>query len=131
MTMSPGTTALLIIEHDGSVRQLYVRTLREPYLILEAQTVDECSRIFATHQIRTVIIEPHRPDGLGDELMQTVRSHCGTRHIPIVVCSVLDAVQDSHHSGVYRHFVKPVAPERLRAEIFRIVSNHHGSQVLH
>ena len=129
--MSPGTTTLLVIEHDASVRQLYVRTLREPYIILEANTVDHCCQIFTAHNIRTVIIEPHRPDGRGDALMQTVRSHCGRLHIPIVVCSVLDAVQDSHHSGVYRHFVKPVAPERLRAEILRIVSNHHGSQVLH
>lgn len=129
--MSPGTTALLIIEHDASVRQLYARTLREPYLILEAQTVDQCCDIFAAHDIRTVIIEPHRPDGLGDVLMQTARSHCSPRHIPIVVCSVLDAIQDAHQSGVFRHFVKPVAPERLRSEIFRIVSNHHGSQVLH
>ena len=130
MTMSLGTTALLIIEHDASVRQLYVRTLRAPYLILEAQTVDACGQIFAAHDIRTVIIEPPRPDGLGDGLMHAMRSHCNPRHIPIVVCSVLDAKQDAHHSGAYRHFVKPVAPERLRSEIFRIVSNQHGSQVL-
>lgn len=129
--MSPGTTALLIIEHDASVRQLYVRTLREPYQIHEAHTVDQCCQMFAAHDIRTVIIEPHRPDGLGELLMQTVRRHSSPRHIPIVVCSVLDAIQDAHQSGVYRHFVKPVAPERFRAEIQRIVSDNHGSQVLH
>ena len=129
--MSSGSSALLIIEHDASVRQLYARTLREPYLLLEAQNVDQIGQMFAAHNIRTVIIEPHRPDGQGDLLMLTVRGHCSPRHIPIVVCSVLDAIQDSHQSGVYRHFVKPIAPERLRAEISRIVSDHHGSQVLH
>jgi response regulator of citrate/malate metabolism len=120
--MSSRSSALLIIEHDFGVRQLYTRTLCEHYTLFEAHTVTACMQVFTTHDIGMVIIEPHRPDGLGDTFLQTVRAHCGPRNIPIVVCSVLDAIQDSQHSGVHRHLVKPVSPERLRAEMLRIVS---------
>lgn len=119
--MSARRSALLIIEHDSSVRQLYARTLREPYTLFEANTVAECMQTFTEQDIATVIIEPHRPDGLGDTFLQAVRAYCSPRNIPIVVCSVLDAIQDSQHSGVHKHLVKPVAPERLRAEMLRIV----------
>jgi DNA-binding response OmpR family regulator len=119
--MSSRSSALLIIEHDASVRQLYARTLREPYILFEANSVAECHQTFSDQDIVTVIIEPHRPDGLGDTILQMVRAYCHPRNIPIVVCSVLDANQDSQHSGVHKHLVKPVAPERLRAEMLRIV----------
>ncbi len=112
---------MLIIEHDLSVRQLYSRTLREPYILIEAQNAAECVHAFANHDIGTVIIEPHRPDGFGDALMQLVRTHCTPSNIPIIVCSVLDASLDPQHNGLYKHLVKPVAPERLRAEMQRII----------
>jgi response regulator of citrate/malate metabolism len=117
--MSERSRAVLIIEHDANVRQLYNRTLRTPFAIVEAQTVNDCERAFVEHDIVSVIIEPHRPDGLGDVLLTNIRRLCAAQRVPITVCSVLDAQQDGMRNGIHRHLVKPVAPERLRAEVLR------------
>jgi response regulator of citrate/malate metabolism len=117
--MSVRTRAVLIIEHDAYVRQLYTRTLHHTFEIVEAQTVSDCERAFRDYALVSVIIEPHRPDGLGGSLLDTVRMFCIPRHIPITVCSVLDAHHGTILTGIHKHLVKPVAPERLRTEILR------------
>jgi DNA-binding response OmpR family regulator len=125
--MSLRPRALLIIEHDASVRQLYSRSLRTPYEIVEAQTVSECERAFETHDIVTVIIEPHRPDGCGETLLTTIRQLCAARQTPITVCSVLDAQHETRHTGIHKYLVKPVAPERLRNEVLRMSTRPDSS----
>ena len=106
--------AVLIIEHDPLVRSMYMRILQHEYDVLTAHTVSQCESHCQRTDLRVVVIEPHRPDGKGNELLETLRSTLTQRQIPVIICSVLDAKRTNHEAGVHSHLVKPVTPEALR-----------------
>ena len=112
--MSGFLGAVLIIEHDPLVRSMYIRTLQHDYDVLTAQTASQCEVHCQRADLRVVVIEPHRPDGMGRELLAVLQRLLARRRIPVIVCSVLDAQRTNHDAGVYSHLVKPVTPEALR-----------------
>lgn len=117
--MSLRKHALLIVEHDPIIRSLYVRTLARHYEILVAQTVDQVITHSAHPALWAVIIEPHRSDGLGLAYLDAVYQHTRPRHIPVLVCSVLDAQDIPHWDAETCYLVKPIAPESLHEFIER------------
>ncbi len=123
--MSAHESAILIIEHDPMVRQLYIRTLRNEYTVLVCDEVEQCRSYLLRSDLHAVIIEPHRPDGLGDVLLDAVANPPDHRTVPIVVCSVLDNQRRAlNHHDISRHLVKPVAPEVLRTVLTQLVTSH-------
>lgn len=120
--MSAHNSAILIIEHDPLVRQLYIRTLQHEYTVLVSDEVAQCQTLLQRDDLHAVIIEPHRPDGLGDRLLEVVTGEAH-RSVPIVVCSVLDNPRRIQRHDVRMHLVKPVAPEMLRAVLTQLVAS--------
>lgn len=120
--MSAQVSAILIIEHDPLVRQLYMRTLQHEYTVLFSDEVTQCQSYLQRDDIQAVIIEPHRPDGLGDKLLELVTNRA-YRCVPIVVCSVIDNHRHTHGHEIRMHLVKPVAPEILRTVLTRLVAS--------
>lgn len=105
--------AVLIIEHDPLVVSMYKRTLQHEYEVLTAHNVSQCEVLCQRVDLRVVVIEPHRPDGLGGTFLASIQRQLTQRHIPVIVCSVLDAQRTNHDAGVHSHLVKPVTPEAL------------------
>jgi len=120
--MSAHQSAILIIEHDPLVRQLYIRTLQHEYTVLVSDEVSQCQTLLQRADVHAVIIEPHRPDGLGEQLLTAVMSDTG-RSVPIVICSVLDHQRGVQRHDIRMHLVKPVAPEMLRAVLTQLVAS--------
>ncbi len=118
--MAAHTSAVLIIEHDPLIQSLYTRTLQHEYVVLTAQTVEQCETHCGRLDLRAVIIEPHRPDGLGAQLFDVLQQQLRTRQIPIIVCSVLNAQRTAQDAGIFRYLVKPVSPDVLRQLIVQI-----------
>lgn len=120
--MSAHHSAILIIEHDPLVRQLYIRTLQHEYTVLVSDEVAHCQTLLQRNDVHAVIIEPHRPDGLGDQLLEVVAGEA-QRSVPIVVCSVLDNQRRIPRHDIRMHLVKPIAPEMLRAVLTQLVAS--------
>ncbi len=118
--MAAHTSAVLIIEHDPLIQSLYTRTLQHEYVVLTAQTVEQCEMHCCRLDLRVVIIEPHRPDGLGAQLLAVLHHQLRERHVPIIVCSVLNAQRTDQDTGLFRYLVKPVSPDVLRQLIVQI-----------
>ncbi|MCX6014041.1 MAG: response regulator [Chloroflexales bacterium] len=118
--MAAHTSAVLIIEHDPLIQSLYARTLQHEYVVLTAQTVEQCEMYCRRLDLRVVIIEPHRPDGLGAQLLDILQQQLRTRHVPIIVCSVLNAQRASQDAGIFRYLVKPISPDVLRQLVLQI-----------
>ena len=118
--MAAHTSAVLIIEHDPLIQSLYTRTLQHEYVVLTAQTVKQCEMHCGRLDLRVGIIEPHRPDGLGVQLLALVQQQLHDRHIPIIVCSVLNAQRTAQDAGIFRYLVKPVSPDVLRQLVIQI-----------
>jgi DNA-binding NtrC family response regulator len=122
MQMSAHNSAILIIEHDPVVRQLYIRTLQHEYTVLVSDEIAQCQTLVQRDDVHAVIIEPHRPDGLGEQLLAAVTDDAH-RSVPIVVCSVLDHRRPVQRHDIRMHLVKPVAPEMLRAVLTQLVAS--------
>jgi response regulator of citrate/malate metabolism len=118
--MAAQTSAVLIIEHDPLIQSLYDRTLQHEYVVLTAQTIGQCETHCSRLDLRVVIIEPHRPDGLGLQLLAVLRQQLRERHVPIIVCSVLNAQRTTQDTGIFRYLVKPVSPDVLRQLVVQI-----------
>ena len=118
--MAAHTSAVLIIEHDPLIQSLYTRTLQHEYVVLTAQTVEQCETHCRRLDLRAVIIEPHRPDGLGAQLFDVLQQQLRTHQTPIIVCSVLNAQRTAQDAGIFRYLVKPVSPDVLRQLIVQI-----------
>lgn len=59
------------------------------------------------------------PDRDGWEALQALKTHPATRHIPILVCSVLDEPELTLSLGAEEHLTKPISQERLLAALER------------
>ena len=118
--MAAHTSAVLVIEHDPLIQSLYTRTLQHEYVVLAAQTVEQCEMHCSRSDLRVVIIEPHRPDGLGAQLLAVLHHQLRERRVPIIVCSVLNAQRADQDTGIFRYLVKPVSPDVLRQLIVQI-----------
>ncbi len=120
--MSAHDSAILIIEHDPLVRQLYIRTLQHEYTVLISDEIAQCQMLLQRDDVHAVIIEPHRPDGMGEQLLAAVTSDTG-RLVPVVICSVLDHQRRMQRHDIQVHLVKPVAPEMLRTVLTQLVTS--------
>lgn len=118
--MAAHTSAVLVIEHDPLIQSLYERTLQHEYAVLTAQTIGQCETHCSRADLRVVIIEPHRPDGLGAQLLAVLHHQLRERHVPIIVCSVLNAQRTAQNTGIFRYLVKPVSPDALRQLVVQI-----------
>ncbi len=118
--MAAEPSAVLIIEHDPLIESLYNRTLQPEYTVLTAHTIAQCKTFCNRSDLRVVIIEPHRPDGLGPELLTLVQQQFHDRNIPVIVCSVLNSQRTTQDAGIFRYLVKPISPDVLRQLILQI-----------
>jgi hypothetical protein len=106
--------AVLIVEHDPVVRSLYTRTFATDSEVIVAHTVEQLIALVTHPTLRAVVIEPHRPDGLGSAMLGVIAGHMGGRDVPVLVCSVLDAQYLPRYAGKAHYLVKPIAPDTLR-----------------
>jgi CheY-like chemotaxis protein len=73
----------------------------------------ECAE---AEQPAAIVLDVMMPGRDGWEVLQVLKSHPATRHIPVVVCSVLQERDLALALGAAELLVKPVArPDLLRA----------------
>lgn len=123
--------AVLIVEHDPVVRALYSRTFATECDVLVAHTVEHMVSHLVHPTLSAIVIEPHRPDGLGSAMLGVIAQHNSSRDVPVLVCSVLDAQYLPRYAGKAHYLVKPVAPDTLRVLIrptrSSVTERPHGS----
>lgn len=119
--MSAHDSAILIIEHDPMVQQLYIRTLQQDYTVLVCNEVRQCRDYLQRDDVHAVIIEPHRPDGQGGQFLNAITTQMIQRVVPIIICSVLDMHRHVLTHDISKHLIKPVAPEVLRTLLTQLI----------
>jgi CheY-like chemotaxis protein len=99
-----GTTggAILIVEDEEGLRDIYRMVLEPGFEVLEARDGREALQVLAEHPIAMVITDIHMPVMNGVELVRAIRSDPRIRDIPIVVqsCDIV-AVRSPVWSGLH------------------------------
>ncbi|HEX5414796.1 MAG TPA: response regulator [Chloroflexota bacterium] len=110
---APFTTVLLVEDNPG-MRRLMKRFLGgSGYIVLEARNADEAIAMANEYQPDVITLDVMMPSKDGWEVLQTLRAQPRTRHIPVLVCSVLKEGDLARSLGAAAVISKPITQEML------------------
>lgn len=119
--------AILIIDDNPDVVALFRRYLiGYPYLALTAEDGDAALRVASASLPELIVLDVLLPRQDGWEILQNLKSHRPTRHIPVVVCSVLDSPELAHTLGADGFLRKPPGETEFRDMLARLISAQTG-----
>jgi CheY-like chemotaxis protein len=113
---------VLIVERDPHVRELETHFLEEAgYVVTAAIDGHTALELAITTQPAVVVTEVlvARIDGLS--LCRQLKANAATKHIPVVVFSILAASSRAKESGADAFLMKPLAKERLLGVVHTLV----------
>lgn len=125
-------TNILIVDDSPVMRAFIKRVLTVSGIPsgtpLEAGHGGEALAILRAQQVDLVLSDINMPQMNGEELMRAMQGDAALCGIPVVVVSTdarLDRVEQMMGLGARRYITKPFTPERLRAELERVLEVSH------
>ncbi len=100
--------AILIVDDNPDVITLFRHYLAGyPYRILTTDEADAALRLARDSSPELIVLDVLLPQQDGWEILQSLKSHPRTRHIPVLVCSVLDSPELARVLGADGFLRKP------------------------
>lgn len=116
---SKGT--LLLIEDDAGIRESLELGLGfEGFRVVSASNGSDGLRLLNEHEVDTVILDVLLPGSDGYTILEEVRSHQAKRHVPVLMLTALDEVENrvrGLQKGADDYLVKPFALAELVARL--------------
>jgi DNA-binding response OmpR family regulator len=121
---------VLVVDDDFEIRALISELLEEAgYAVLEAACGQEALRL-ASAQVPAVVVVDHRlPDLSGLEVVQRLRAHSSSRHIPVMLMSGFAHRLVGRTHGADRIMSKPFDITDLLQQVDALASIEQGSVV--
>jgi CheY-like chemotaxis protein len=119
---SPLPRRVLYAEDDRVAALLFAEALRDraDYELQVAETGAEALALAGQWQPDVLVLDANLPDTTGLALLDALRRQAGLERTPAFVCSA-DGLEDEQRrhlqAGFCGYWLKPVNPERLRAEL--------------
>lgn len=108
---------ILIAEDEEDLRDLLLMTLEDPaYRLVEASDGEAALNRIMAEPPDAVILDWMMPRRNGIDVARVMRNHPRLRHIPIIMLTAknqLDDQQEGSEVGVWAYIVKPFSPLRL------------------
>ncbi|MGQ9682496.1 MAG: response regulator [Anaerolineae bacterium] len=113
--------SVLVIDDNAGLFELFRRYLADqPLQLLEARSGEDGLRLAAESMPDSIVLDVMMPQKDGWEVLQALRDGDQTRHIPVIICSVLDDPQLALALGASAYIAKPVT----RAQLLRTLTQH-------
>ncbi len=114
---------VLLVEDDASTRAFVVMTLeRDGHAVAEAATLAAGSELILSEAWDLVLLDLRLRDGLGSDLISTIRQSCA--HTPILILTGVGTSKeeiDFLDRGADDFICKPVAGDALRARVRSLI----------
>jgi CheY-like chemotaxis protein len=111
-------TTVLVVDDNEDMLALYERYLvSNQYQIIRAETAEDAIDLALRTQPSIVILDLMMPDQDGWEVLKSLRINADTRHIPIVICSVLKQRELALTLGAQAFIEKPITESGLLATL--------------
>lgn len=120
------TTRVLIVEDNQEIRQQLAAILSEKYEIIQARDGKEGLTCCEKYQPEMIITDVMMPEMNGIEMCAAIKSDERTSHIPILVLSAKNTVQnylDSFSTGADAYLAKPFNIDVLKKHVEAILKN--------
>ncbi|CAI8727062.1 response regulator [Pseudomonas sp. IT-P291] len=112
---------ILVVEDEPSFAHILYDLAHElGYQCLVAHGADEGYDLAKTFIPDAILLDMRLPDHSGLTVLQRLKEHAETRHIPVHVISVEDRVEAAMHMGAIGYAVKPTSREELKDVFARI-----------
>ncbi|MBD9562119.1 response regulator [Pseudomonas sp. PDM09] len=112
------TRCILVVEDEPNFAHILYDLAHElGYQCLVAHGADEGYDLAMQFLPDAILLDMRLPDHSGLTVLQRLKEHAETRHIPVHVISVEDRVEAAMHMGAIGYAVKPTTREELK-EVF-------------
>jgi CheY-like chemotaxis protein len=108
---------ILVVDDNPDIVQLFQRFIGRGYRLVQATIADEALRLAREIRPDVVTLDVMMPGVDGWEILEELKSDPETRHIPVVVCSVLREGTLALSLGAAAFVAKPINQQALRAAL--------------
>jgi CheY-like chemotaxis protein len=120
LEISSGERTILIVDDNPDAIDLFQRYLvAQPYRLQVAHNGTEAIQLARELQPDVIILDIMLPGQDGLEVLQNLKNHDLTRHIPILVCSILDMQPLAASLGAEDYLRKPPGQDDLLLKLDR------------
>lgn len=123
---SDGRPLLLVVEDNDDIRQYIADSMGDDYQIIQAADGHEGVSL-ATEQIPDIIVSDiMMPIMNGIELTRQLKEDVRTSHIPIILLTAKDSIEDKeegYDSGADSYLTKPFSARLLQSRIQNLLAN--------
>ena len=110
------TRLVLAVEDDPAFAGVLYELAHEmSYRCLVAHSAEEGFQLAQQHQPDAILLDVHLPDASGLSLLQRLKEHPRTRHVPVHIVAGDDVREVGMHLGAVGVAVKPTTREELQA----------------
>jgi signal transduction histidine kinase len=113
---------LLVEDHEETLKILAKLLVGLGHQVTTASTIKSALEAAACNNFDLIISDLGLPDGLGYELMRSLRARRNLPGIALSGYGMSDDIQRSEEAGFAEHLVKPVDLNKLREAIGRVLS---------
>ncbi|QLG93346.1 response regulator [Pseudomonas yamanorum] len=115
------TRCILVVEDEPNFARILFDLAHElGYQCLVAHGADEGYSLAEQYLPDAILLDMRLPDHSGLTVLQRLKEHAETRHIPVHVISVEDRVEAAMHMGAIGYAVKPTTREELKDVFARL-----------
>ncbi|VVP69206.1 Sensor histidine kinase RcsC [Pseudomonas fluorescens] len=115
------TRCILVVEDEANFAHILFDLAHElGYQCLVAHGADEGYDLARQFLPDAILLDMRLPDHSGLTVLQRLKEHAETRHIPVHVISVEDRVEAAMHMGAVGYAVKPTTREELKDVFARL-----------
>ncbi|MGA3801340.1 response regulator [Pseudomonas fluorescens] len=115
------TRCMLVVEDEPNFAHILYDLAHElGYQCLVAHGADEGYDLAKAFIPDAILLDMRLPDHSGLTVLQRLKEHAETRHIPVHVISVEDRVEAAMHMGAIGYAVKPTTREELKDVFARL-----------
>lgn len=121
---------ILVVDDDQSASELLTHHLNGAgYDVSRAFTASDALQLAREMQPRVITLDVQLPDGDGWTVLRALKGDTATRHIPVLMVSIIEDREKAQSLGAVECFVKPIVKERLLAAIAREATNPTPTRV--
>jgi len=115
---------VLIVDDDPDARAVLDRTLSDDgYRVVTADRAEAAFAIAQVLPLDIIVLDLMMPDEDGASLLKRLRSAPATRHIPVVVVSIVATDSRESIAGAQDASDKPWEPDHLRSVVRRLLDD--------
>ncbi|MBN2711568.1 MAG: response regulator [Planctomycetes bacterium] len=120
---------VLIADDDGRVRMIFKKKLEDNnFLVTEATDGNKAWELLEQDDYAVAVLDMKMPGLHGLELLGRLSKECRNKHIPVIICSAYEQLQQEFVISAYpniRYLVKPVPMDKLASTVEELSAIKH------